>query len=245
MTDAENPDIIPATKEEIISQIAKTLSERRLARHVTLQSVSQRLKIRVPLLEAMESGKWEDLPGDVYIRGFVLRYAQYLGIDGNKLIEPYLALARQNIKSKTPSDENNLSESGQTAWLWITLVIIVSIILIKFLKPSDKIGLVKEPEALKRVETVVTSTATVQEAQKPVIEDHTVEVISPYQLWLKITTPKKVFEGFVPEGSTWTFKSEGQFQIKLGHTREVILKFDGRQVPLFERQKTLSLPNES
>ncbi len=139
-----------------------------------------------------------------------------------------------------------MADSSKSAWLWITLIVIAFIVLVKFLKPNEKPAGIKSEELLKKVEQLAVSTVSVQtQPLDPVSEEHQVVVFSPYQLWLKITTPKKMFEGFIPEGSTWTFSSSGQFQIKLGHTKEVILKFDGRQVPLFERQKVIVLPSES
>jgi len=242
--DQQNPE--EPSKEEIIKHIAQTLAERRQTRHVSLQAVSQRLKIRVPLLEAIESGKWDELPGEVYIRGFIIRYAQYLGLDGNQLIEPYIQFAnKQETKNKTPGGESTWSEGTKSSWLWITLVIIIFIILVKFLKPQDKRAFSPSAEPVKTLDHLQVSTANFQSQVRSVHEVHSLEVFSPYQLWLKVITPQKVFEGFIPESSTWTFKSEGEFQIRLGHTREVLLKFDGRQIPLQDRQKTINLPSES
>ena len=46
-------------------------------------------KIRSKYLEALESGDWNNLPADAYTKGFVLRYANYLGMDGKKVLEEY------------------------------------------------------------------------------------------------------------------------------------------------------------
>jgi cytoskeletal protein RodZ len=46
-------------------------------------------KIRVKYLEALENGSWNDLPADAYTKGFVLRYANYLQMDGAKALEEY------------------------------------------------------------------------------------------------------------------------------------------------------------
>jgi cytoskeletal protein RodZ len=46
-------------------------------------------KIRAKYLEAMENGSLNELPADAYTKGFVLRYANYLGMDGKKAVDEY------------------------------------------------------------------------------------------------------------------------------------------------------------
>lgn len=46
-------------------------------------------KIRAKYLEALESGNWNDLPADAYTKGFVLRYANYLQMDGARALGEY------------------------------------------------------------------------------------------------------------------------------------------------------------
>ena len=47
-----------------------------------LQSVANQLRIRLSYLEAIEEGRFRDLPGTTYAVGFVRSYADYLGLDG-------------------------------------------------------------------------------------------------------------------------------------------------------------------
>lgn len=56
---------------------------------MSLQEVSQRLKMPSRVLLAMESGQWEQLGGAVFVRGQLRSYARLLGID----VEPFLQQA--------------------------------------------------------------------------------------------------------------------------------------------------------
>lgn len=62
---------------------AGTLGERfrkmREERQIDLESIAQTLNIRSVYLDALEEGRYLDLPGDVYVRNFVRKYAEYLG----------------------------------------------------------------------------------------------------------------------------------------------------------------------
>ena len=56
---------------------------------VSLIDAEIETKIRAKYLEALEDGNWNDLPADAYTKGFVLRYANYLQMDGAKALEEY------------------------------------------------------------------------------------------------------------------------------------------------------------
>lgn len=61
--------------------IGRYLKDCRESMRVTIEQASRDLHIRVKYLTALEAGAMNDLPGAIYIRGYVLRYAQYLRLD--------------------------------------------------------------------------------------------------------------------------------------------------------------------
>ncbi len=54
-----------------------------------LQSVANQLRIRPSYLEAIEDGRFRDLPGTTYAVGFVRSYADYLGLDGADIVRRF------------------------------------------------------------------------------------------------------------------------------------------------------------
>ncbi len=52
----------------------------------SLEDVESVLRIRAQQLGAIENGKLDELPGRVYAIGFVRAYAEYLGLDGDKMV---------------------------------------------------------------------------------------------------------------------------------------------------------------
>ncbi|PIU79385.1 MAG: hypothetical protein COZ28_01985 [Candidatus Moranbacteria bacterium CG_4_10_14_3_um_filter_44_15] len=56
---------------------------------ITLHEVSRETRIPVKYLEMIEEGKYESLPPDVYVRGFLRSYAEFLGVESKKLISLY------------------------------------------------------------------------------------------------------------------------------------------------------------
>lgn len=54
-------------------------AERQL-RQVSLREVAEATKIPLDSLQLLERGRWDKLPAEVFLRGFVLSYARHLGI---------------------------------------------------------------------------------------------------------------------------------------------------------------------
>jgi cytoskeletal protein RodZ len=70
-------------------EIGGSLREARLKRGLTPAEVQKSIRIRDRYLQALEEERWEVLPGDAYVKGFLRTYADYLGLDGNLYVEEY------------------------------------------------------------------------------------------------------------------------------------------------------------
>jgi hypothetical protein len=70
-------------------EIGASLREARLKRNLTPADVQKAIRIRDRYLQALEEERWELLPGDAYVKGFLRTYADYLGLDGSLYVEEY------------------------------------------------------------------------------------------------------------------------------------------------------------
>lgn len=73
---------------EGVGHSLKVVRERR---DLALTDVSARLRIRRPYLEAIEEGRFGELPGAVYVSGFLRQYAEFLGLDPDQVLKSYQA----------------------------------------------------------------------------------------------------------------------------------------------------------
>jgi cytoskeletal protein RodZ len=73
------------------SQLGLYLREARESRGVSLAQAAAETRIIQRYLAALENGEYHHLPGDVYARGFIRNYAQYLNLPADELIEMYRA----------------------------------------------------------------------------------------------------------------------------------------------------------
>jgi cytoskeletal protein RodZ len=72
-----------------LAEIGDRLQQKRLETSLTLEEMAVHTMIRVPMLQAIEEGKLEQLPESVYIQGLLLRYANALGFDGKAIAQEF------------------------------------------------------------------------------------------------------------------------------------------------------------
>ena len=70
-------------------EIGGSLREARLKRGLSAADVQKAIRIRDRYLQALEEERWELLPGDAYVKGFLRTYADFLGLDGSLYVEEY------------------------------------------------------------------------------------------------------------------------------------------------------------
>jgi len=81
--------------------IAKILREAREKKGEKIARVANCLRIRATYLQAIEDGRYRELPGDAYAIGFVRAYATYLGMDGAEIVRRFKMEA--SVSGKTTS----------------------------------------------------------------------------------------------------------------------------------------------
>lgn len=71
---------------------------------LTLADVAKQTKISPRALECLERGLFADLPGDVFVRGFLRSYARCVGLNPEETVRDYgeLMMAQEDASSAPP-----------------------------------------------------------------------------------------------------------------------------------------------
>src|SRR4030042_6977661 len=69
--------------------IGNYLRREREIRKISLREVANHTRVREHLLRAIEEDQFQLLPSATYIKGFLLNYANYVGLDPNDVIQRY------------------------------------------------------------------------------------------------------------------------------------------------------------
>lgn len=72
-----------------MKKVSELLKETRLSKGFTLDNVEQETRIKKKFLQAMEEGKFHTLPSETYALGFVKNYAEFLGLNTDRVSALY------------------------------------------------------------------------------------------------------------------------------------------------------------
>lgn len=95
-------------------EIGEKLRAARLAKGFTLDDIQQSTKIQKRYLNAIESGDFEQLPGDFYVRAFTKQFAQAVDLDANELLvnAPQEVIEPTTDLSNSRTDLDNVTRTG-------------------------------------------------------------------------------------------------------------------------------------
>ena len=117
--------------------VGAALARARMAHGTTLREASGSLRIREEYLDAIEQGRFDDLPGMTYAIGYVRSYAQSLGLDATDIVARFKAEAdainaRPELAFPSPAPEGKvpggavlfvsilLATVAYGGWYWAT-----------------------------------------------------------------------------------------------------------------------------
>ena len=77
-----------------MGSFGQNLRQAREARNITLQDIAATTKIGTRALQALESDRFDELPGGIFNKGFVRAYARCVGLDEEKTLKAYMEAAK-------------------------------------------------------------------------------------------------------------------------------------------------------
>jgi cytoskeleton protein RodZ len=79
----------PETESFDAAELGAMMREMREKLGHELDAVARDLRIRLVYLEAIESGRLSDLPGNAYVSGFLRSYSDFLGLEGEEIVRRF------------------------------------------------------------------------------------------------------------------------------------------------------------
>lgn len=107
------------------SPVARELKEAREALGISVRDMAQMLRIRAAHIEALEEGRFDELPGRPYTLGFARSIAQHLGLDADEITQRL----REEVMGTAPAVELVFPEStedkrlSRAGWMVISLIL--------------------------------------------------------------------------------------------------------------------------
>lgn len=77
-----------------MDSVGRYLRERREARNMSIEEVARATRVPISSVERIESDQYDELPGEVFVRGFLRSYAKAVGLDPDEVLARYTASRR-------------------------------------------------------------------------------------------------------------------------------------------------------
>ena len=77
-----------------MESVGRYLRERREAKPMSVEEVARTTRVPVSSVERIEADQFDELPGEVFVRGFLRSYARAVGIDPDEVLGRYTASRR-------------------------------------------------------------------------------------------------------------------------------------------------------
>ncbi len=210
-----------------LSEIGTQLHNVRSQRRLSLPDVAAKTMIQERFLEAIEKGQPEELPEALYVRGFIRRYAEMLGLNGTELAERF-PLGRETLASPNA----NLSGSGGTSLRpWHLYILYAAIILAAGTALSYVLSRQQSAPSKGNAVAPVSSTAPKPKttpkpavASKPVVAPVVAKLTLKADSYLEINADgQSSFVGVVKSGESKTVTAKQEIRLSAGNAGGVLL----------------------
>jgi hypothetical protein len=182
--------------------VGSALRKARERRGISLDAASRDTKLHIDQLRALESEDFEALLGDVYVRGSLRTYAQYLGLSPDKVIGAYAQNADAPPPPPSPAKLGRVERAmaatriRDNQWLMVFLAGVVLVIAVVFgllsrghsaPAPATLPTVAAEPDPLDRLDHGVDPTVDGVESTYPMAAGETRTFIAQSDMTLSVT----------------------------------------------------------
>ena len=131
-------DIIKLIEDIDLEEFKNNLKIARESKNISIEEVSNLLKININILKNLENGKFHELANDVFIRGHIRTYLKWLGMDPSILVYISDSTAETNLETKI-NIKNTLHTLKLSKFYISIIALILFVLIILFYKNMNKI----------------------------------------------------------------------------------------------------------
>jgi cytoskeletal protein RodZ len=110
--------------------VGSTLRQKREKKRMSLAEVARITRIPVSTLESIEQDHFDDLPGEVFVKGFLKSYAQTIGLEADEIVARYTASRRVSTVVPLPvASPVQAAREGQGRRFGVAIALVLLLIL--------------------------------------------------------------------------------------------------------------------
>jgi cytoskeletal protein RodZ len=213
-----------------VFEIGNSLREARLRQGYELPRVEADTKIRAKYLRALEEERFEVLPGETYVKGFLRTYSEYLGLDGQLYVDEFnsrFTREEEPLAPPRPPRQTSRSRAVESNFVIVALagIIAVTILVVvawKFGSSGTPTSTVIPPAVNTPASSTGTDTgqAPAKAGPSKAKKVRLVLYADGGDCWMQVrsrsATGKLLYEGTLQAGQTQRFVDEKRVWLQLG-----------------------------
>lgn len=226
-------------------EIGSSLRDARVRQGLDLPQLEADTKIRAKYLKALEEERFDLLPGDAYVKGFLRTYAERLGLDGQLYVDEYnsrFSLSEEPVHAARPRRRSRRSRlEAQAVLLALAGIVAVTVLVIA----AWQIGSSSEAEPERPGSSASAETVPEEVTPAPVTTgEPPAEPVTLASLTVSAAhgasvvearrgsaTGTLLFEGTLARGESQLFEAK-RIWLRIGKSQNVELELNGESVPL-------------
>jgi len=245
--------------------VGDKLKEAREKKFLTIEQIQKTTKIHSTVLRALEEGRANEILTETYVRSFLKKYAQALGLPVSEVLKEYFPPSSEPQVPDKAFNESLLPRETRIApkalyFTGIAALVIVAMLVIIFLAGKaalfvKNIRSAQKPSAAFVSKKKATKAAKPPTSKKnsPKIKQDSKEIIpktTPLNLVIKIKEPvlvKLTKDGFLifsrpmSKGVVETVTAKESIELEISKSRALELILNGQQIRLPERNNIFTL----
>ena len=121
--------------------VGQLLRRSRLEKRMSMEEISRATRVPMPSVERIEADRFDELPGEVFVRGFLKSYSRAVGLQSEDVLARYTASRRVAwitplpISSSSPMSKSARGRRYGVALAFVLLLILFTLALSIVLKP--------------------------------------------------------------------------------------------------------------
>lgn len=202
--------------------VGPALRKARLHRGVSLAEAARDTRIRPDFIRALEEEEFDVLLGDVYVRGALRSYSQYLGLNADKVVGAYArGIGEPEPPRPTPNGQQPALAHRPPKWGLAVLVAAFVLVLAAAFGVLSRSKSTPPPTALE---------ANPAEAHKAAREIHVgLEAIEDVGVTIE-ADGVRIFDGGMMAGEARSFAAAQSLTVELSHGGHVRVSVNGKSL---------------
>jgi cytoskeleton protein RodZ len=230
-----------------VFEIGNSLREARLRQGLDFARVEDETKIRAKYIQALEDERFDVLPAETYVKGFLRTYAEHLGLDGQLYVDEFssrFASAEEPVVASRPPRRQR-SRTSESSFVVVALagIVAVAVLVVVAFAFSNDDGSDPATRLGDEGRTTSTRAGAVVGAQPPSPPARPRATTARLALtaargdcWVEVHAGSPVgellFSGTIEEGETMVFTGKRMW-MTLGRPDTVEARLNGKRVARF------------